>query len=157
MRLAMMGGHRLNSAFNAVMNDHADAVIIIENDLYRHAKNDVVDRFLGKCKQVIVIDHTPHPTTEKATILIPAGTFAESDGTLVNNEGRAQRFFQVHECSPLIRESWLWLLQIAAGTENQRMKSWKNFQDVSIALSAEEPMLKGVDKITPPPDFRIAG
>ena len=26
---------------------------------------------------------------------MPAGTFAESDGTLVNSEGRAQRFFQV--------------------------------------------------------------
>ncbi|MEX2233728.1 MAG: NADH-quinone oxidoreductase subunit NuoG [Cyclobacteriaceae bacterium] len=157
MGLAMMGGHRLNSAFNAVMNDHADTVIIIENDLYRHAKTDVVDKFLGKCKQVIVIDHTPHPTTDKAHILIAAGTFAESDGTMVNNEGRAQRFFQVHECSPLIQESWRWLLQIAATTENQRMKPWKNFQDVSVALSTEEPMLKGVDTITPPPDFRIAG
>ena len=64
MGLAMMGGHRLNSAFNAVLNDHADTVIIIENDLYRHAKTDVVDKFLDKCKHVIVIDHTPHPTSE---------------------------------------------------------------------------------------------
>ncbi|MEX1238516.1 MAG: NADH-quinone oxidoreductase subunit NuoG, partial [Cyclobacteriaceae bacterium] len=157
MGLTMMGGHRLNSAFNAVMNDHADTVIIIENDLYRHAKNDVVDKFLAKCKHVIVIDHTPHPTSEKAHIIIPAGTFAESDGALVNNEGRAQRFFQVHEHSPLILESWRWLLQIADQTDHQHMKPWKNFQDVSHALSVEEPLLKGVDTITPGPDFRIAG
>ena len=157
MGLAMMSGHRLNSAFNAVMNEHADTVIIIENDLYRHAKHEVVDRFLGKCKQVIVIDHTPHATTAKATVLIPAGTFAESDGTLVNNEGRAQRFFQVHECSPLIRESWRWLLQVSAVTDHERMMRWKNFRDVTNAISAEEPLLKGIESISPDPSFRIAG
>jgi NADH-quinone oxidoreductase subunit G len=156
MGLAMMGGHRLNSAFNAVMNDHADSVIIIENDLYRHAKHETVDKFLAKCKNVIVLDHTPHATCDKATIVLPAGTFAESDGTLVNNEGRAQRFFQVHECSPLIQESWRWVLSVGAEAGNTRT-GWKNFQDVSSALSVEEPLLKGVDTITPPPDFRIAG
>lgn len=157
MGLAMMGGHRLHSAFNAVLNGHADTVIIMENDLYRHGKAPVVDEFLKKSKQVIVFDHTPHATSEKAHILIPAGTFAESDGTLVNNEGRAQRFFQVHECSSLIQESWRWLLQIAGVADHQRMKPWKNFQDVSQALSNEEPFLKGVDGIAPPPDYRVAG
>jgi len=157
MGLGMMSGHRLNSAFNAVINDHADAVIIIENDLYRHAKKDVVDRFLEKCKHVVIVDHTPHATSEKANILIPAGTFAESDGTIVNNEGRAQRSFQVHECSPLIRESWRWLLQVADGSGHDTMRSWKNFHDVSKALSREEPLLRGVESITPPPEFRIAG
>lgn len=157
MGLAMMGGHRLNSAFNAVLNDHADAVIIIENDLYRHAKTEAVDQFLGKCKHVIAIEHTSHATSEKASIVIPAGTFAESDGTLVNNEGRAQRFFQVHECAPLIRESWRWLLSIGEGAGHSHMASWKNFHDVSSALSSEEAMLKGVVNVTPPPDFRIAG
>lgn len=156
MGLAMIGGHRLNSAFNAVINDHADTVIIIENDLYRHAKHDVVDKFLSKCKNVIVIDHTPHATSEKASIIIPAGTFAESNGTLVNNEARAQRFFQVHECSPLIQESWRWLLRITQKTDDAKMP-WANFQELSAALSSEEPLLKGVDTITPPPDFRIAG
>lgn len=157
MGLAMMGGHRLNAAFNAVINDHADTVIVIENDLYRHGKKDVVDKFLSKCKNVIVIEHTPTETSARATVVIPAGTFAESDGTLVNNEGRAQRFFQVHECSPLIKESWRWLLQIAAEMKHGRMIDWKNFQDVSQALSAEETLLHGVDAVTPPPTFRIAG
>ena len=27
--------------------------------------------------------------------MLPAGTFAESDGTFISSEGRAQRFFQV--------------------------------------------------------------
>ncbi len=28
-------------------------------------------------------------------MVLPAATFAEADGTLVNNEGRAQHFYQV--------------------------------------------------------------
>src|SRR5690606_23205708 len=90
MGLAMIGGHRLDSAFNCVLNGHADTVIIMENDLYRHGKTEEVDRFLAACKKVIVFDHTPSETTRKAHIVVPAGTFAESDGMLVNNEGRVQ-------------------------------------------------------------------
>src|SRR6185437_5112620 len=33
----------------------------------------------------------------------------ESDGTLLNNEGRAQRFFQCAPAAPEARESWRWL------------------------------------------------
>ena len=30
----------------------------------------------------------------KASLILSASSFAESDGTLINHEGRAQRFFQ---------------------------------------------------------------
>lgn len=155
--LALMGGHRLNTAFNAVINGHADAVIILENDLYRHAKKDMVDRFLDTCRHVIAIDHTPTATTHRADILIPAGTYAESDGILVNNEGRAQRAFQVFESSPVIQESWRWLLRFAVDTEHEIMSQWRNFNDVTNALAENEPRLAGINTVTPPPDFRIAG
>lgn len=155
--LAMMGGGRLQGAFNAVLNNHADTAIIMENDLYRHGKTPEVDAFLKKCKQVIVLDHSNHATAQKANFLIPAGTFAESDGTLVNNEGRAQRFFQVYEATEVIQESWRWLLNIGVSAGNERMSQWKNFADITGAISNEEALLKGIDQITPPPSFRIAG
>lgn len=37
MGLAMLGGHKLESAFEAVLHGYADTVIILENDLYRRA------------------------------------------------------------------------------------------------------------------------
>jgi NADH-quinone oxidoreductase subunit G len=155
--LTMMGGHRLNSAFDAVMNGHADTVIIIENDLYRHGKMATVDAFLKKCKNVIVMDHLEQPTLHKANVVVPAGTFAESDGTIVNNEGRAQRFFQVYESSNVIQESWRWLMSMGVFADNARMKEWRSFEDVTQAIATDEPLLKGVDKISPPADFRVAG
>ncbi len=157
MGLAMMGGHRLHSAFNAVLNGHADTVIIMENDLYRHGKTTAVNEFLSKCKQVIVLDHLNHATVAKASMVIPAGTFAEADGTVVNNEGRAQRFFQACQPTDAVQESWRWLLDIGERAGNKRMAQWKNFDDLTVAISMEEPLLHGIDKITPPVNFRIAG
>jgi len=155
--LAMMGGGRLDGAFNAILNSHADTVIIMENDLYRHGSVATIDRFFSRCKQVIVLDHTNHPTIKKAQVIIPAGTFAESDGTLVNNEGRAQRFFQVYESTDVIQESWRWLLNMGVHVGNEKMSKWKNFEDITKAIAEEEPLLKGIDTITPPSDFRVAG
>ncbi|HLZ16117.1 MAG TPA: NADH-quinone oxidoreductase subunit NuoG, partial [Cyclobacteriaceae bacterium] len=155
--LAMMGGGRLDGAFNAILNSHADTAIIMENDLYRHGTELIVDRFLRMCKRVIVLDHTNHGTARKAHVIIPAGTFAESDGTLVNNEGRAQRFFQVYEAAEVIQESWRWLLNMGVNAGNEKMSKWKNFEDITKAISEEEPSLKGIDTITPPSDFRVAG
>ncbi len=155
--LAMMGGGRLDGAFNAILHNHADTVIIMENDLYRHGAEATVNKFLKMCKQVIVLDHTNHATVKKAQIIIPAGTFAESDGTLVNNEGRAQRFFQVYEATDVIQESWRWLLNMGVNAGNERMSKWKNFEDITKAISEEEELLKGVETITPLSDFRVAG
>ena len=126
--MALMGGDRIEGAFNAVLHGHADTAIIMENDLYRHGKPSLVDEFLKMCKNVIVLDHTHHPTTQNATFLIPAGTFAESDGVLVNNEGRAQRFFQVYEATDVIQESWRWLMDIGVACGNEKMSKWKTLK-----------------------------
>ncbi|HTF16897.1 MAG TPA: NADH-quinone oxidoreductase subunit NuoG [Chryseolinea sp.] len=157
MGLALMGGRRLDSAFDAVLNGHADTVIIMENDLYRHSRKDVADKALAHCKNVIVFDCLPNATVQKASLLVPAGTFAESDGTLVNNEGRAQRFFQVFEPGNDIQESWRSILNIGDLASHPKLMKWKNFEELTKALSEEEPMLAGVDQASPPANFRVAG
>lgn len=155
--LAMMGGHRLNAAFNAVLNGHADTVIVMENDLYRHGTAQVVDEFINNCKCVIVLDHSMQATAMKSHFVIPAGTFAESDGTIVNNEGRAQRFYQIHESTDVIQESWRWLLYMGTDAGNSRISQWKNFGDITKAIATDEPLLKGIDTVSPSPQFRMGG
>ena len=152
-----MGGHRLNGAFNAVMNGHADTVIVMENDLYRHANATTVDNFLKKCKTVIVLDHSTNATSKKSQFVIPAGAFSESDGIIVNNEGRAQRFYQVYESKDTVQESWRWLMNMGINAGNARMSEWKNFEGITKAISDEEPFLKGIDTVSPSPLFRMAG
>ncbi len=103
--LAMLAGRPLEDAFAAVRNRPADTVVVLENDLYRRAAAQDVDAFLWGAKHLIVLDHLENATSLKAEVALPAATFAESDGTLVNNEARAQRFFQVFVPQPDVQES----------------------------------------------------
>ncbi|RNI26483.1 NADH-quinone oxidoreductase subunit NuoG [Rufibacter latericius] len=155
--LAMLGGHRLDSAFAAIHNNYADAVIILENNLHRCAEKAEADRFLSKAKQVIVLDHLHHATSEQAQIVLPAGAFSEADGTLVNNEGRAQRFYQVYPTAEDIQESWRWLAQIGQALHVPLLSQWENLDDVIRGLMEVEPGFKGLEALAPPAGFRISG
>ncbi len=155
MGLAMMGGKPLAQAFEAVRAGEADTVVVLENDLYRRAGREAVDAFLELAKQVVVVDHTLHATSQRADLALPAGTFAESDGTLVNNEGRAQRFFQVFVPAGEIRESWRWIgeLLCALGRE----QPWQNLDEIAACCAAAFPALAGIVNAAPRAAFRISG
>jgi NADH-quinone oxidoreductase subunit G len=143
----LIGGNSLSSAFQAVRDGHADTVIILENDLYRRAPQAEVDSALKAAPHIIVLDHLPNRTTEKAELVLPAGTFAESDGTFISSEGRAQRFFQV--CAPEneVLSSWRWL----------KPDHWHNLDDVLRAMAEALPELAAVCDAAPSSKFRIAG
>ena len=152
--LAMMGGKSLKDAFNA---GSVDTLVVLENDLYRHDSTAAVDAFMKQCNQVVVLDHANTTTVQKAHLVIPAGAFAESDGILVNNEGRAQRFFQVYETKSDIQESWRWLAVVGAEAGKGRMAEWKNFESVTHAMVSSEPLLHGAAMVTPSSDYRVEG
>ncbi len=152
--LSLMGGHPLAEAFQKVMTGQSNTAIILENDLYRNGNAKAVDQFLEKCETVIVLDHSQHETAVKAQWLIPSGTFAEADGTLVNNEGRAQRFFQVYEKTN-VKESWRWLSSIGAAAGNAAMQQWKNFDSVTMALVQEENIFSGIENVAPASGYRM--
>ena len=144
---ALLGGNPLSAAFEAVRDGHADTVIILENDLYRRAPAAEVDVFLKAAAHVIVLDHLANPTTEKAELVLPAGTFAESDGTFVSSEGRAQRFFQVFVPKNDVSASWRWL----------KPDHWRNLDDVLAAMGRIFPDLAAARDAAPSAAFRIAG
>ena len=109
MGVGLMGGRTLDEAFTRMRDGLADTVIVLENDLYRRADAAEVDAFLGRAKQVIVLDHVRNPTVLKADVVLPAATFAEATGTYVNNEGRAQRAFPVIAPGDAVPAGWKWI------------------------------------------------
>jgi NADH-quinone oxidoreductase subunit G len=157
MGLSLFGGMPFDRIREQMTEGAIDSVIILENDLYRHADRVWVDDFLSQHKNIIVLDHTRQQTAGKASMLIPAGTFAEADGTLINNEGRAQRFFQVYEPSNGVQESWRWLLHIAKALDISECQTWHDHDDVIDALANEVPVFKAVRELTPPAAFRVNG
>jgi len=150
----LIGGRPLEEAFERGMTG-IDTLIILENDLYRHSPGQMVDEFLSQCKTVVVIDHTRHATSRKAQWLIPAGTFAEADGTIVNNEGRAQRYFQVYEKAE-VKESWRWLAMLGSASGNVAMEKWQDIDSLTNDIAQDNKELSGIKDVTPPSANRMA-
>lgn len=159
--LSMIGGGTLDDALDLLNNGGADSVIVMENDLYRHASESVVDAALSKVSNLLVVDHQRTRIMDKATLILPAASFAESDGTLVNQEGRAQRFFQVYDpafydTSVAMLESWRWLHSLHS-TINSRRVDWTQLDHVVEACATALPQLKGMVDAAPDANFRIRG
>jgi NADH-quinone oxidoreductase subunit G len=139
--LVLMEAPPLEAAFET----EGDTLIIVENDLFRRAPAPVVDQLLSKFLHIIVLDSLANRTTAKAELVLPAASFAEGDGTLVNNETRAQRFLQVFVPAEPIQESWRWL------------GPWAKLDGVLDAIAKEFPGLAPCIQAAPQSDFRIEG
>ncbi|MFT4463672.1 MAG: NADH-quinone oxidoreductase subunit NuoG [Sodalis sp. (in: enterobacteria)] len=161
MGLAMMGGGSLDDALDALEQGAADSVIVLENDLYRHAPAARIDAALANVNNLIVLDHQRTALQEKACLILSAASFAESDGTLINQEGRAQRFFQVYDPAyyddqVIMLESWRWLHSLHS-TYLNRQVDWTQLDHIIDAAAAALPQLAGIKHAAPDAGFRIHG
>ncbi|KAA8997020.1 NADH-quinone oxidoreductase subunit NuoG [Affinibrenneria salicis] len=159
--LSMIGGGSLDEALAALACGEADGAVVLENDLYRHAPAAQVDEALARADNLIVIDQQRTAIMDKATLVLPAASFAESDGTLINQEGRAQRFFQVYDpayydSSTVMLESWRWLHSLHS-TWNSRRVDWTRLDHVIDACVAALPQLAAIKQAAPDASFRIRG
>ncbi len=158
MGLAMMKASSFDEAVTRVQREENITSIIIENDIYRNITTDKANTFFSHCKNIVVLDSLHNRTTEKAQVLIPVSTFAEADGTMVNNEGRAQRFYQVFVPSAkYLKESWKWLGQIKSLLTKSVTDQEHHTDELLEKLEKMLPQFDGITKSAPPHDFRIHG
>lgn len=155
MGLALMRASSFEQAIARVQRDEKITAIIVENDIYRYTTPKKANDFFTHCKNIVVLDSLHNPTTEQANVLIPVSTFAEADGTMVNNEGRAQRFYQVFGPGKYIKESWKWLTQMkslltqsANGLDHHPDELLKKLENLL-------PQFEGITQSAPPHDFKI--
>lgn len=155
--LAMMGGGTLAEAMEAVRGGAAETVIVLENDLYRRAPAEAVDALFRSARHVVALDHLTNGTTARADLVLPAATFAESAGTFVNNEGRAQRFFQVFIPHGEIQESRRWLRDAMLAAGRIEAEALDRLDGVIGALGRALPRFARVHEAAPPAAFRLVG
>jgi NADH-quinone oxidoreductase subunit G len=153
--LGSRGG--VDSALEVIQNGAADTVIILENDLFRRMDVDRAEAFFNCARHVICLDHLQHATTEHCDLLLPAATFAETSGTLVNNSGRAQRFFQVFAPGDAVRASWRWLRDMMAAAGRPEAQRLNDLDDVLAAMAADMPIWAGLREAAPDGGFRLVG
>ncbi|MFA6135262.1 MAG: NADH-quinone oxidoreductase subunit NuoG [Phycisphaerae bacterium] len=157
MGAALMGGGDLSAAMETLRSGAAETVIVLENDLRGRMSRRDFDEMTSLARCLIVIDHTGQATTERAHCVLPAASFVEADGTLVNNEGRAQRFFKVLPATGAIQESWRWLGELAVAAGRRLAPPWPDFDAIVADLAATLPAFKDVPAIAPPAGFRQVG
>jgi NADH-quinone oxidoreductase subunit G len=103
---------------------------------------------MDKAKHVIALDCIRTGTTEAADVLIPAPTCIETNGTFVNNEGRAQRFYQVFV--PPFELSPIWRLMREFGAA----PIWSTYDGVLADMACDYPDLASLREAAPPADWR---
>jgi NADH-quinone oxidoreductase subunit G len=130
MGLGLMGGKSIESVLEALGIAGSTTLIVLENDLYRHLDVAAANSLLNTANHVVVLDSLHNKTTDKADFLLPAGTFAESTGTFVNNEGRAQRFFTVFPPGGEVQESWRWIGDLLVAAGQRPSAPWPTLDDI---------------------------
>ena len=130
------------------------SLIVLENDLFRRADPELVSAAFAGSAHTAVLDSLEGPTVERASLVLPSATFAESTGTYVNFEGRAQRFFEVFAGSQDTAPAWRWLGSAGKRMGRQDM-GWGHVQEV-VASVARQPGLVGVAAAAPDANYRNA-
>ncbi len=155
--LAMMTNKCLSEAIQKLDNNSNSTIVVLENDLYRRDAKEIIDSLFSKANYVIAIDHLMNTTTQNAHLVLPAATFAEGDGTIINQEGRAQRFYQVFVPEGNVQESWRWLQEIERITKRFDHCRWKALDDLVNDISNAISEFQPINDMAPPAEFRMAG
>jgi NADH-quinone oxidoreductase subunit G len=157
--LPLLGGKSFEQAAETVADRDRDALIILENDLRRRLETATLNQWLERFDPVIVIDHVDEAVPDQAEFVFPASPIACSDGTLVNNEGRAQRFFSAMTKEPDVQESWRWIRdigRIASRESFTSMANWTSLEQIHAAIAEEFPLLRRISEAAPATQFRIS-
>ena len=155
--LGMIGGAPLQDAIQAAREGEADVLILLENDLYHRARQQDVDTLLESVEHVIVLDSLENATNLQAEVVLPVGTYVETDGTWVNSEGRAQRAYQVYEPEGDIQASWQWLRDMLQASGRIPSGAWNIIDEVMTDLAHSLPIFAPILEIAPPAGFRLVG
>lgn len=153
MGLALLGGLDLEEAF-ALAREGGHTVVVLENDLRRRAPAAEVDAFLRGARHVVVLDHILTSTAGQAEALLPSATFAEGDGTLVSQEGRAQRFYQVLAPAGDVQEAWRWVADLLGVAERGAAARWSTLDAIDAEIAAALPLFAPILDLRPPAPYR---
>ncbi len=152
--LGLLNGKPLDDLIGSPGKD-PETLIILENNLYLRSDREKVEAIFSRFENVIVLDHLLNETTLKADIVLPSGTFAESTGTIVSSEGRAQRYYRVLPDAGAVKDSWKFLSEMVRVTSNDTITGGANFDDIVTSFTEEYPFFIKVKGEIPDSESRF--
>ena len=151
----------------AQQNSPPVTLLALEADLFVQLPAAQACGLLEQCR-LVQLDSLYNRTSRYADLLLPAATTPESEGTLVNNTGLAQRHYAAYVPEGFIQESWRWLANAAAacaaragGAEKiptlTALARWQHVTQVSAAMAEAVPQLAASSELGPDWNALIAG
>jgi len=151
--LTLLGGRKLSELKDEKTAERT--VIILENDLYKKLPEKEAGELLDSFKYIVVADSLENNTTQKAGYILPAAVITESDGHLVNNEGRVQRFHPVQEPDITIQPGWRWMQALAGVTGNSELAGKEHLVAYAAAIEKDNDIFEGLNDLASHYDYRI--
>lgn len=140
-----------------LVNSPPEVLLVMENDLERRLNAQQMQQLMAEGTQVISMDMLENATLGASDMVLPAASYAESQGSLVNMEGRAQRYFPVFEPAEERLPSWQWLLKLAALTGHKSLAKLEHFDQVVAACAESQAEFAGLLSAAPDHSFRDRG
>ncbi len=149
--LAAISDKFLDQAINNAEHNEDSILFVLENDLHQRLDKHKIKELLKQFKNIITLDYLENEINSHATYVLPAGTFAEADGTVINNEARAQRFYKVYVPDNDVKSSWEWLLKIMPEGFSEKDI---HLDEIIKILTAVFPELEEIKSAASPADYR---
>jgi NADH-quinone oxidoreductase subunit G len=104
---------------------------------------------LEKVECIIALDYMNNLAVARADAVIPVASFAESTGSLVNNEGRVQRYFRVFAPQAEVRDAWHVLTELSA--------TFSTINELTHEMATTIQDLRGWEEHVTNSNFRVCG
>lgn len=114
----------LTKLIDRLKTDPPTTLVIMETDLYRYIPSHQLDPLLDNIQHIIVFDQLLTTTAQIADLLLPTPSFAESSGTWINNEGRAQYALSVMPPLNHRKQCWQWLQKLTDLHQPEHLLQW---------------------------------
>jgi NADH-quinone oxidoreductase subunit G len=109
------------SVLREVTEGRVRALLLLRCDLAAAGDQRVLEALENKVDFLVVLDTHFHPTGERADVLLPIASFAETDGTFVNRGGRVQRIHHAFAPPAGAKPGWQVLSELGAAVSGSEV------------------------------------
>ena len=137
--------------------DEIAVLVILENNLSRRLSPDQINKLTSSGTKIIALELLDNELLASCDLVLSAASYAESEGTLVSSEGRAQRYYPVFPAAHERLASWQWLRDLAAASGHTELAELRYFDQITAACGASTELFEPLAGVSPDHNFRSHG
>ncbi|BGI51354.1 MAG: NADH-quinone oxidoreductase subunit NuoG [Buchnera aphidicola (Ceratovacuna japonica)] len=158
---SIMSKISLDDILKTAYRERNISIILIENDLYRLISKNIIEKILKKNNKIIVLDYINTNSMKKFTLSLPINSFLERTGTIVNYEGRAQKYFKLFDKKyynklSIRMDAWKWISKIYYKIKKKKSRC-NNLNNIINLCIKDIPDFEGIQNTSPRYNFKISG